>query len=515
MTFALITLPFFPVPHFIQSGNYRSITIIVEAMAITDLPRDVILCIADHLKRKTDIWAFTRVSRVFYHCLLNYFISRFRHSLLDLALENVWEDLLRKVLRTSIDINHQSEDDFETPLSRATYKNQRNIVEILLEKEDINIHCKGGLYLGEMTPLQYATETNREDIMRMLLGHAKMDIRHASDALCIAVDDKNISRPLEVLLEFEVDPNRTVRGRSLLEITTRSRLNGMRELLIQDERVNLNCAFRNGDKDEPIVLAMMKMLSLDQLTDLFKQRARMSLESLDHQGNTALHLMIGKGHFQWCEYLLEKYPEMSFIPDNHGNLPVFEAVSRQRVDICKLFLKHCATSFQTPDTEGKLLPFEIIRMGDFVLFKTVQDYLGKELLRLREHNGRTLLAEAVVSGSYALVTDLISLGADPNENDKEGCTPLMLAVSRNHVQIVEALLSIDGIDTDQVDEKGWTAYVWAKFPPPRCKSLRKRYKAMEDMLVAKGASKGRLDNLKRVRWPRKMWYPGLERRSLI
>ncbi|KAJ5564069.1 ankyrin [Penicillium frequentans] len=487
----------------------------MEAMALTNLPRDVILCIADHLKRKTDIWAFTRVSRVHYHCLLNYFISRFRHSLLDIALEGVWEDLLRKVLRTSIDINHQSEDDFETPLSRATYKNQRNIVGILLEREDINIHCKGGLYLGEMTPLQYATETNREEIMRMLLGHARMDIRHASDALWIAVEHQNISRPLEVLLEFEVDPNRIVGGRSLLEITVRSRLNSMRKLLIQDERVNLNCAFRTGEEDEPIVLAMMKMFSLDQLSDLFKQRARISLESSDHQGNTALHLMIGQGHLQWCEYLLERYPEMPFIPDKYGNLPVYEAVSRQRVDICKLFLKHCAISFQTPDPEGKILVFEIFRAGNLVLLKTVQDYLGKELLRLREHNGRTLLAEAAVSGSYALVTDLVSLGADPNENDKEGCTPLMLAVSRNHVNIVEALLSIDGIDTSRVDEKGWTAYVWAKFPPPRCKSLRKRYKAMEDMLVAKGASKGRLDNLKRVRWPRKMWYPGFKRRSLI
>ncbi|KAJ6016906.1 hypothetical protein N7451_000285 [Penicillium sp. IBT 35674x] len=484
-------------------------------MAFTILPREIILCIADHLKRKTDIWAFTRVSRGLYHCLCGYFISRFRHSLLDVALENVWEDLLRKVLRTSIDINHQSEDDFETPLSRATYSNQRNIVEILLEREDIDIHCKGGLYMGEMTPLQYATETNREEIMRMLLGHAKMDIRHASDALWIAVDNQIISRPMEVLLEFEVDPNRTKDGRSLLETTVRSCLNGKRELLIQDERVNLNCAFRAGEGDEPIVLAMMKMLSLDQLTDLFKQRARMSLESLDYQGNTALHLMTGRGHFQWCEYLLEKYPEMPFIPNNDGNLPVLEAVSRQRVDICKLFFKHCAMSFQTPDTEGKLQLFEIIRTGNLVLFKTVKEYFSNEALRLREHSGRTLLAEAAVSGSYALVTDLVSLGADPNANDKEGCTPLMLAVGRKHVQVVEALLSIDGIDIDQVDEKGWTAYVWAKFPPPRCKRLLPRYKAMEDMLVAKGASKGRLDNLKRVRWPRKMWYPGLERRSLI
>ncbi|KAJ5809327.1 ankyrin [Penicillium pulvis] len=486
-------------------------------MALTDLPREVILCIADHLKRKTDIWAFTRVSRVHYHCLLNYFISRFRHSLLDVALENVWEDLLRKVLRTSIDINHQSEDDFETPLSRATYKNQRSIVEILLEREDINIHCKGGLYLGERTPLQYATETNREEIMRMLLGHAKMDIRHASDALWIAVNNRNL-RPMEVLLDFEVDPNRTVGGRSLLETTVRSRLYGMRKLLIQDERVNLNCALRTGEGDEPIVLAMMKMRSsnyLDQLTDLFKQRARISFESSDHQGNTALHLMTSQGHLQWCEYLLQRYPEMPFKADKHGKLPVFEAVSRQRVDICKLFLKHCAISFQTPDAEGKLLVFEIFRAGNLVLFKAVLDCLGKELLRLREHNGRTLLAEVAVSGDHALVTDLISLGADPNKNDKEGYTPLMLAVSRNHVQVVEALLGIDGIDTDQVDEKGWTAYVWAKFPPPRCKRLLPRYKAMEDMLVAKGASKGRLDNLKRVRWPRKMWYPGFERRSLI
>lgn len=484
-------------------------------MAFTDLPREVILCIADHLMRKTDIWAFTQVSGVFYHCLLNYLISRFRHSLFDIALENVWEDLLRKVIRTSIDINHQSEEDFETPLSRATYNNQRNIVKILLEREDINIHCKGGLDSDEMTPLQYATVTNNEEIMRMLLGHPKMDITHASDALWIAVGNQSTSRPLEILLEYEVDPNRTEYERSLLETTVRSRLDGMRELLIQDERVNLNCTFRSGEIDEPVVLAMMKMLSGDQLTSLLKQKARISLEALDYQGNTALHLMAGQGHIRWCKYLLERYPEMPFVPNNRGILPVFEAVSRQRVDICKLFLDQCPISFQTPNTEGKLPLFEIIRAGKLGLFKTEQVYFGKELLGLREDSGRTVLAEAAVSGSYALVTDLVSLRADPNENDKEGCTPLMLAVSRNHVQVVEKLLSIDGIDTDKVDKKGWTAYVWAKFPPPRSKSLQQRYKAMEEMLVAEGASKGRLDSLKRVRWPRKMWYPGNERRSLI
>ncbi|KAJ6085988.1 Ankyrin repeat protein [Penicillium sp. IBT 16267x] len=276
---------------------------------------------------------------------------------------------------------------------------------------------------------------------------------HGSDALWNAVYNSLNSRPTEVLLEYEVDPNGFQNGRCLLETTVRRGLNG---IPIQDERVNINCSFTSGEIDEPVV-------------------ARISLEFLDYQGNAALHLMANKEHLQWCEYLLERYPEMLFVPDNHGVLPVFEAVYHERVDICNcfLFLQQCDMNFKIPNTKGKLLLFGIIRTGNLALFKTVHDHFGKELLHLREDGGRTVLAEAVAFGSYALVGDLIGIDADLNEDDKGSCTLLVLAVSRNHIQVFEKLLGIDGINTDQEDEKGWTAYVWAKLPPSQVQETSK------------------------------------------
>lgn len=137
----------------------------------------------------------------------------------------------------------------------------------MLEKEDIDIHCGGGHDLGGMTPLQYASWNGQEWIMRMLLDHLKIDITHASDALWNAVYNSLNSRPIEILPEYEVDPNGLQNGQSLLETTVRR---GLNDIPIQDERVNINCSFASGEIDEPVVLVMVKFPFVDQTPGLFK-----------------------------------------------------------------------------------------------------------------------------------------------------------------------------------------------------------------------------------------------------
>ncbi|KAJ5653536.1 ankyrin [Penicillium lividum] len=486
-------------------------------MKLIDLPREVILCIADHLERKNDIWAFSRFSRELYECLLHYYITRFRFSLLDLSIDNGWDSLLRKVIQTSIDINHQREDDFETPLTRAVHKNHEKNAKLLLGRKDIDIHVKGGCLLRQNTALQYAAKHDREEIVRLLLAHSKMDIAHASEALWTVASEPNPSRParsMKILLEYGLDPNMTKNGESLLATAVRHRVHEMRDLLIEDERVNLNCLFRFGQVHEPVILHIMAMLASDKLNSLFKHRARINFEASDHEGRTALLLTAGRGHLEWCQYLLEKYPGMPFVPDKNGNTPVSEALSNGRFKICALFLQLCAMTFKAPDGQGQIPAFQIIRCGDYELFKIMHAHLGTDLVHLREY-GRTPFAEAIGYRRFEMFNDLVGLGADPNEEDHEGRTLLMRAVDQIDIDMVDNLLVLDGIDIDRQDQKGWTAYVWAKFPPPKCKRLHRGYKLIEERLLAKDASKGPLDDLKRARWPRKLWYSRTERKSLI
>ncbi|KAJ5745585.1 ankyrin [Penicillium odoratum] len=425
-------------------------------------------------------------------------------------------DLRREVIQTSIDINHQREDDFETPLTRAVHKNHEKNVKLLLGRKDIDIHVEGGHLLHQNTALQYAAIHDREEIVRLLLAHSKMDIAHSSEALWTVASERNPSRTarsMKILLEYGLDPNMTKYGETLLATAVQHRVHEMRDLLIEDERVDLNCLLLFGQFNEPVpvILQIMAMLASDKLNSLFKHRARINFEASDHEGRTALLLMAGRGHLEWCQDLLEKYPEMPFVPDKDGNTPVSEALSNGRSKICAPFLQLCAMAFKAPDSQGQIPAFQIIRCGDLELFKMMHAHLGTALVHLREH-GRTPFAEAIGFRRFEMFNDLVGLGADPNEEDHEGRTLLMRAVDQIDIDMVDNLLVLDGIDIDRQDQKGWTAYVWAKFPPPKCKGLHRGYKLIEERLLAEDASKGPLDDLERTRWPRKLWYSRTERR---
>ena len=67
-----------------------------------------------------------------------------------------------------------------------------------------------------------------------------------------------------------------------------------------------------------------------------------------------------------------------------------------------------------------------------------------------ETTGRTALWEACAIGNTQLVQMLLQRGAGSVATlpDKEGISPLHIACQRGHVDLVESLLEIEGIDVD-------------------------------------------------------------------
>mmetsp|Transcript_19113 Transcript_19113/g.30907 ORF Transcript_19113/g.30907 Transcript_19113/m.30907 type:complete len:257 (-) Transcript_19113:445-1215(-) len=74
-----------------------------------------------------------------------------------------------------------------------------------------------------------------------------------------------------------------------------------------------------------------------------------------------------------------------------------------------------------------------------------------------QYDNATPLHHAAEEGDDLAITALISMGADVNEADSEGQTPLMTAASWGHAASCRLLAKVSGTDIDRKDDGGDTA----------------------------------------------------------
>ena len=64
------------------------------------------------------------------------------------------------------------------------------------------------------------------------------------------------------------------------------------------------------------------------------------------------------------------------------------------------------------------------------------------------------LWSAAEAGDAQLVARLLGEGRDVNEADEFGCTALILASEKGHVDVVRLLLARQGVEVDKTEENG-------------------------------------------------------------
>jgi ankyrin repeat protein len=95
---------------------------------------------------------------------------------------------------------------------------------------------------------------------------------------------------------------------------------------------------------------------------------------------------------------------------------------------------------------------------------------GLHDLDTQDHNGNSLLSEAVRKKLRHLVGVLLQLGVNPNLQNKRGETPLMHAARSKRKRMIMELLGDERVNTALVDNEGKTAEDYA---PNRYRAARK------------------------------------------
>lgn len=151
-----------------------------------------------------------------------------------------------------------------------------------------------------------------------------------------------------------------------------------------------------------------------------------SLRSDDNQ--TPMHIAAGAGHSGIIQYLI-KNGASTKAQNNLGSTPLHEAVRRGNVEIIKILLNNGA-NINARDSLGKtpiLIPITKSQNEIYtVLLMNKADANAKDLY------GDTPLHIATMSAvDVNILQKLVDAGADINERNKSGVTPLALSVDNN------------------------------------------------------------------------------------
>ncbi|KAJ5698307.1 ankyrin [Penicillium macrosclerotiorum] len=360
-------------------------------MKLSDLPHDLLLCIADYLPRRRDIAHLARAYRNASVSLRHYLLWRSRDIILLIAASQGNDDLLRRALECRLDVNRPEPVAENTPLSLATRYRHLSTIKILLAVDGIDLFTRDTE--SGHTPLQWAVKANDFEAMRLLLSHPSMNTEAVGDALVLAINQNQVEAA-QVCMSFDIDLNAMYDGKTPLAHAAKRPVKTIRNMLLDDERVNLDCMcsqateFGFYEGGVPIMLVLMdKAFSSEELSYLLGKRTRYNLEVRDATGKNALHIMAQQGYLAGCRILLDEFPHFLTQKDRNQQTPFFYAVVGEHLDICLLFLEQSSVDYGIQNEKGRLLLHECGLSGDLHLLQAIQHKTGTSQFSLRDRDG--------------------------------------------------------------------------------------------------------------------------------
>ncbi|KAK2165000.1 hypothetical protein LSH36_56g02010 [Paralvinella palmiformis] len=155
----------------------------------------------------------------------------------------------------------------------------------------------------------------------------------------------------------------------------------------------------------------------------------------DYDMRTPLHVAACEGHHNTVKYLLE-YGAPVHVRDRFGHSPLDDAVRFARFDVIKL-LMDAGAHLRVPATAlGMHLCNSALQESLTNLKAWIQ---AGASVNQGDYDGRTALHLAIAVNNEEVAEYLISVGADPNQKDLFGTSPMDEAEKRGHTKMMKMM----------------------------------------------------------------------------
>jgi len=383
------------------------------------------------------------------------------------AIDSGYVDQVKGLLQQAPDLLNTKDNDALTPLNRAAYKGQTDIVRLLLEMgADATIGDN-----ENSQPIHNAAVAGHVDVLAILLeSGVDIDSRDANGNTALTFS--------LIYSQFEAANWLIDRGADL--------------------------TISNNNNVSPLIHA-----SLRGQLDIVKKIVAAGVD-LNHQtqsGRTALTYAAGNNHMEVAEFLLQSGADTE-IPEEYGRTPLlWVARENGNADMAALLIAHGANvnvhdrfgdtplvlaswrgfsgivnllldsgaEVETAGDNGwELLNYSIEKGLDRLFAELIENHAD---LTQKSRYGGSLMHSAAQGGSVAIVNTFIENGFDIKETDVYGWTPLHYAAWKGRTEAARLLLE-KGADINVRSLSGLTPYNLAD---------SKNREETKNLLISKGA----------------------------
>ncbi|MDR0633022.1 MAG: ankyrin repeat domain-containing protein [Holosporales bacterium] len=369
-----------------------------------------------------------------------------RRTALHCAAENGHRDIVELLLSMGAQANAV---DFEgrLPIHLAARKGSANIVDMLTEAMNRdNYQC---------LPIHFAACSGNVDTVQVLVRRYPTEINARDSAgktpLAVAVENGQLEivRFLTTIPGVEME-TKDASENTLLHLAAQGGDPNMAAFFVKTGKIDVNV--RNKNWETPLLVAV-KHRQLQVVNFLLDNRADVNAQ--DYNLATPLHWCALMDMAELAEILLAREGVAKDVPDSNGNTPLNVAAQYGSLDVVRALMKS-GTRVDIQNTRGLPPLHNAVYHGQLNVIDLLLNGRGIET---RDRDGRTPLMIAVEAGNFVVISKLIESGADVNARDDQGNTPLHLAVINPYgcdVHIVELLLQSDGIRVDAQNKQGET-----------------------------------------------------------